>query len=116
VNGVTDSEIKAQVENSKKFLAKIADLYEPANGPWIWGQRNPTALDVQVAVFIARLHDVRWCGLVPAKIAQLRENVIGDIGMAGVVSGAKYNVQCARSGRELRNEKGIRTSTTKKTI
>ena len=79
VNGVTDSEIKAQVENSKKFLTKIADLYEPANGPWLWGQRNPTALDVQVAVFIARLHDVRWCGLVPAKLAQLRENVIGTL-------------------------------------
>ncbi|PVH69738.1 hypothetical protein DL98DRAFT_578190 [Cadophora sp. DSE1049] len=77
VNGVTDDEIEAQVENTKTFLEKIADFYEPGNGPWLWGQTRPTAIDVQVAVFIARLHDVGRGALVPDKLAHLREHMIG---------------------------------------
>lgn len=77
MNGVTDSEIETQVEKSRNLLVKISDFYEPANGPWLWGQIGPTALDAQVAVFIARLHDVGRGELVPEKLAKLREHVIG---------------------------------------
>lgn len=77
VNGVTEDEIESQIENAKAFLEKIAEFYEPANGPWLWGQRRPTALDVQVAVFIARLHDVGRSALVPDKLAHLHEHMIG---------------------------------------
>ena len=87
MNGVTDSEIETQVEKSKRFLVKIADLYEPSNGPWLWGHISPTALDAQVAVFIARLHDVGRGELVPEKLAKLCQHVIGMLEWQGLYQG-----------------------------
>ena len=68
VNGVTLEEIDSQKYNAYEFLQKIAELYEPDKGPWLWGRSSPSALDVHVAVFLGRLHDVGRAELVPEKL------------------------------------------------
>ncbi|KAK0112330.1 hypothetical protein ONS96_001578 [Cadophora gregata f. sp. sojae] len=71
VRGVADAEIQTQVQNAQAFVKKIAISYGPGSGPWLWGLASPTALDLQVAVFIARLHDVGRGALAPNKLTQL---------------------------------------------
>ncbi|KAE9379703.1 hypothetical protein N431DRAFT_398147 [Stipitochalara longipes BDJ] len=65
VNGVIPAEIEAQQKNTRTFLEKIAKIYDPNSGPWLWGRTSPTALDVQLAILLARLHDVGRAVLVP---------------------------------------------------
>ncbi|KUJ08945.1 uncharacterized protein LY89DRAFT_598871 [Mollisia scopiformis] len=65
VNGVTPEEIETQKSNTTTFLDKIAKLYNPGSGPWLWGRISPTVLDVQLAIFLARLHDVGHAILIP---------------------------------------------------
>ncbi|KAH6706352.1 hypothetical protein BKA61DRAFT_558853 [Leptodontidium sp. MPI-SDFR-AT-0119] len=76
VGGVTEAEIEAQIGNAKAFLQKVAGLYEPNNGPWLWGRTSPTALDVHLAVFVARLHDVGRGVLVPEYLVLFRTHVM----------------------------------------
>lgn len=47
------------------FLEKIAKLYRPTSGPWLWARTSPTVLDVQVAIFLGRLIDVGRDVLIP---------------------------------------------------
>lgn len=76
VNGVTAAEIETQINHAKTFLEKIAKLYEPSKGQWLWGRTSPTVLDVHVAVFLVRLHDVGRAVLVPEKLVPFYEVVM----------------------------------------
>ena len=71
VNGVASAEIETQISNARTFLEKIAGLYNPSSGPWLWGRTIPTVLDVHLAVFLARLHDVGRATLIPKHLIQL---------------------------------------------
>jgi hypothetical protein len=62
---VTPTEIETQKRNTTTVLDKIVKPYDPAIGPWLWGCTSPTALDVHLAIFLARLHDVGHAMLVP---------------------------------------------------
>ncbi|KAG4442870.1 hypothetical protein IFR05_001666 [Cadophora sp. M221] len=76
VSGVTETEIEAQIGNARAFLEKVAGLYEPKNGPWLWGRTSPTALDAHLAVFVARLYDVGREVLAPENLVPFRTRVI----------------------------------------
>jgi hypothetical protein len=62
---VTPTEIETQKRNTTTVLDKIVKLYDSASGPWLWARTSPTALDVHLAIFLARLHDVGHAVLVP---------------------------------------------------
>lgn len=51
-------------------------MYEPGNGPWLWGRISPTVLDIHVAIIIARLGDVGREALVPNNLGRFCDSVM----------------------------------------
>ncbi len=101
VNGVTADEIETQITNTKAFLNKVAKFYEPSNGTWLWGRITPTALDIHVAVFLARLEDVGRGELVPNELALFHEAVSKTTKWAEVYQGRSTMIGVASSKASL---------------
>jgi hypothetical protein len=45
------------MESARTFFDHVEEVMG-SNGPWIWGQHGPTALDTHTITFLARLKDV----------------------------------------------------------
>jgi hypothetical protein len=89
INGITPAEIETQISNAKTFLEKIEKIYDSSSGPWLWGRTSPTALDVHVAIFLARLHDVGRATLVPGHLLPFYFSATETQGWKDVYQGRK---------------------------
>lgn len=68
------------------FFTHIEEVMDP-DGPWIWGQHGPTALDAHTIAVLARLEDVRHKSFFTGRVKAYYERAIKTEAWKGVMGG-----------------------------
>jgi len=77
VHALEPEKMEAEVKKAKAYLAKISTLLpKEGPGPWLYGERHPTALDAHLVVMLARLQDAGRGSLITGNVKDYGEKAM----------------------------------------
>lgn len=85
---------EAAIAQTAKLLDKFASLLrdpkaiaETSGGLWLFGFRNPSALDAHLITFLARLRDIGLRDIIPVSLDRYASEAMETVQWKGVMQG-----------------------------
>ncbi|KAK4065897.1 uncharacterized protein Triagg1_8449 [Trichoderma aggressivum f. europaeum] len=87
VSALTPEKTQAELDKAQAYLEEAATLLNPGDGPWLFGQQQPTELDAHLVVMILRLQDVGRDFVVPDSLKEYGKMASDEPSFIAVMGG-----------------------------
>lgn len=80
VDGLRPETVAQEIERAQRFLNTVeairdSSIASGSKSPWIFGTKNPSALDTSLMVFLVRMMDVKRENLLPQGLREMADLV-----------------------------------------